>query len=184
METKAIKTNKNTWREVYKSDFLASWDLDEKNEILTISECASEMCKLSRGNEEKVVVRFVEKKLSNGIDVKPMILNPTNSKLIHLATGTNNLNSWVGLILELGIKLNTGKIGNSQGLSILRVLKGITERVFTDEENKIITKISECKTIDELNNLYSKDLAPYIVAIFTKRKNEILKLQLNGNASN
>lgn len=114
-----METNNNIhWRNVYKSDFLASWDLDDKDELLTIDFAERKECKLARGNEIKVVLNFKEKTLSNGVELKPMICNPTNSKTISRAVKSGIIQDWKGYSVLLSVKENKGKIGNSEGLYI------------------------------------------------------------------
>lgn len=109
------------WRSVYKSDFLASWDLDDRDELLTIDFAERKECKLARGNEVKVVLNFKETKLSNGVDLKPMICNPTNSKTISKFVKSGILSDWSGYSVLISIKENKGKIGNSEGLFIKEI---------------------------------------------------------------
>lgn len=106
------------WRNVYKSDFLASWDLDDKDELLTIDFAERKECKLSRGNEIKVVLNFKETTLSNGVELKPMICNPTNSKVLSKFTKSGILSDWNGYSVLISVKENKGKVGNSEGLYI------------------------------------------------------------------
>lgn len=106
------------WRNIYKSDFLASWDLDDKDELLTIDFAESKECKLARGIETKVVINFKEKTLSNGVELKPMICNPTNSKTISRVVKSGIIQDWKGYSVLLSVKENKGKIGNSEGLYI------------------------------------------------------------------
>ena len=116
-----MENKKTHWRTVYKSDFLASWDLDDKDELLTIESAEKKMCKLSRGEELKVVINFKEKRLSNGVDLKPMICNPTNSKIISKVVKSGCLEDWAGYSVLVSVKENKGKIGNSEGLFIKEV---------------------------------------------------------------
>ncbi|MEG0848513.1 MAG: hypothetical protein RSE50_01005 [Myroides sp.] len=106
------------WRSVYKSDFLASWDLDDRDELLTIDFAERKECKLARGNEIKVVLNFKEKTLSNGVELKPMICNPTNSKILSRFVKSGIISDWNGFSVLISVKENKGKIGNSEGLFI------------------------------------------------------------------
>lgn len=111
---------KKHWRDVYKSDYLASWDLD-KDVVLTISRCSNEFCKLSKGKEEKVIAYFEEKTFENGTEVKPMILNPTNCKLIQTKTNIHFFQEWKGLKVKISVQENKGGIGEKFGLRIVDV---------------------------------------------------------------
>lgn len=62
------------------SKYLSKDDVGEDGLILTIKGFRYEEVKGDDGNEEKMVMHFVE-------DVKPMILNRTNAQLIAVCTG-------------------------------------------------------------------------------------------------
>jgi hypothetical protein len=116
-----MSENKKHWRDTYKSDYLASWDLDGKI-VLTISKCQEEECKLSKGKENKVVARFIETTMPNGVKVKPMILNPTNCKFLHSRTGNFSPSDWVGQKIEISVEENSGKVGEKYGLRITKII--------------------------------------------------------------
>lgn len=65
------------------SKYLAKGDVGEDGLILTIRGFKMESVKSDEGDEDKVVMYFAE-------DVKPMIVNRTNSQLIGVATGAKN----------------------------------------------------------------------------------------------
>lgn len=111
------------WRSVYKSEFLASWDLDDRDELLTIDFAERKECELARGKEMKVVLNFKEKTLSNGVELKPMICNPTNAKIMTRFVKSGILADWSGYSILVSVKENKGKIGNSEGLHIKEVSK-------------------------------------------------------------
>lgn len=62
------------------SKYLAKGDVGEDGVILTIKGFRQEVVKGDDGDEDKIVLHFVE-------DVKPMILNRTNAALLAAATG-------------------------------------------------------------------------------------------------
>lgn len=62
------------------SKYLSKDDVGEDGMILTIKGFKMEQVKGDQGDEDKVIMYFEE-------DVKPMILNRTNSQLIGVATG-------------------------------------------------------------------------------------------------
>lgn len=67
-----------------KSKYLTKDDVGTGGLILTISFFKSETIESDDGNEEKVVLHFAE-------DVKPMVLNRTNSALLAGATGAKTV---------------------------------------------------------------------------------------------
>jgi hypothetical protein len=66
------------------SKYLTKNDVGEDGLILTIKGFRMETLKGDDGEEDKMVVHFVE-------DVKPMVLNRTNSQLIGIATGAKTV---------------------------------------------------------------------------------------------
>lgn len=63
-----------------KSNYLAKGDVGEDGLILTVKGFRMETIKSDDGDEDKMVMHFME-------DVKPMVLNRTNSQLVGVATG-------------------------------------------------------------------------------------------------
>lgn len=63
-----------------KSKYLAKDDVGEDGLILTVKGFRMETLESDDGNEDKMVLHFVE-------DIKPMVLNRTNAQLISIATG-------------------------------------------------------------------------------------------------
>lgn len=63
-----------------KSRYLSKSDVGEDGILLTIKGFRMETLEGDNGDEEKMVMHFVE-------DVKPMVINRTNSQLIGVATG-------------------------------------------------------------------------------------------------
>lgn len=108
------------WRTAFKSDFLASWDIDSAIR-LTIEHVEVKEVQLQK-KEKKVVAFFVEKTFPNGEIIKPMILNATNCKKMNMFTGTKETDFWRNVIVDIGVIENTGRIGESKGLSILKVI--------------------------------------------------------------
>lgn len=123
------------WRTAFKSDFLASWDIDGVI-TLTIERVEISDVQLQK-KEKKVVAYFKEKTFSNGEPIKPMILNAGNCKTLNSYTGTKETNDWVNLLVEIGTKENKGRIGEAMGLSINRVISG----------SKVIDKLQKIKDL-------------------------------------
>lgn len=139
------------WRSSFNSPFMAAWDID-KPVILTIKNVEQKVVQLQK-SEEKVIAVFLEKKFEDGEDVKPMILNSTNCKMLNKATKSNDTKNWVNLKVEIGVVANKGRIGNDQGLSILRVLSTAPVQAVVLEElvvgsdswNKVINYVKDSK---------------------------------------
>lgn len=71
------------------SKYLTKDDVGEDGVILTVKGFRHETIKGDEGEEDKVILHFVE-------DVKPMVLNRTNSQLIAVATGAKVAGDAVG----------------------------------------------------------------------------------------
>lgn len=104
---------KKHWRDVYKSDYLASWDLDAGQVInLTIDKCVCEQANVM-GKPEKVILYFKEK------EYKPMICNASNSKIMQKLTQTGNFADWAGTRISVFAEEKRSKDGSAtDGLSI------------------------------------------------------------------
>jgi hypothetical protein len=66
------------------SKYLSKADVGEDGLILTIKGFRMETLKSDDGEEDKMVMHFVE-------EVKPMVLNRTNAQLVGIATGAKNV---------------------------------------------------------------------------------------------
>ena len=149
------ETKKTHWREAFDSDYLASWDI-ENSIILTVEKCVKEVCKIQRKKDDdgiKNVLYFKEEKTSEGVTVKPLILNATNCKKIHVQTKFAMIEDWHGFKVEIGVVANSGRVGHSQGISILRVLNDATAEIdallinndlddVRDKANKLIRQMT------------------------------------------
>lgn len=71
------------------SKYLSKGDVGEDGLILTVKGFRYESVKGDDGDEDKMVLLFVE-------DVKPMIMNRTNAQLMAIATGANKAGDAVG----------------------------------------------------------------------------------------
>jgi len=163
-----------SWRNAFKNDYLASWDID-KPVTLTIESVTQKVVQLQKA-EKKVVAKFVEKKFDDGEEVKDMILNPSNCKTLQTATKTKDTDRWNNIKVEIGVVPNKGRIGNEFGLSILRVLSSDDKPLNTKYElvngdenwNRVVAYVKENKSIglaSIINNLQSK----YIISTQTKK---------------
>jgi len=162
------------WRNSFTSPFMASWDID-KPTILTIESVEQKVVQLQK-SEQKVLATFVEKKFDNGEEVKKMILNASNCKILHKATNSNNTDNWKGIKVEIGVIANKGRIGNEQGLSILRVLSSsekaisIVNLVVGDENwEKVLKYVQDNKHLG-LSPIVKNLQTRYSIDTLTKKK--------------
>lgn len=156
-----MSETKKHWRDVYKSDYLASWDLD-KNCVLTISEAKEQECKLAKGKEIKLVAHFVEPIMSNGVKSKPLILNPTNCKFIQVRTGLPFFKDWNGLKIEISVQANTGGIGNANGLRIVNVFIDVDIKYILSSNDINFVKSEATKISKSLTKEQTADIRNHI----------------------
>lgn len=85
------------WKQLTNPDYLGAYSLDEGQElIVTIQSVRNEMVTGPDGKKEEcVVAHFAER------NVKPMILNVTNMKMITKLSGTPYIEKWAGLKIKL-----------------------------------------------------------------------------------
>jgi len=81
---------KTHWRKLKDTNYLGSWDIVDKELILTIADIQSKNVQSPDGKTEELpVMTFKE-------DYKPMILNATNFKAIQKAYNSPYVEDWIG----------------------------------------------------------------------------------------
>lgn len=141
------------WRTAFKSEFLASWDIDTSI-ILTLERVEVKEVQLQK-KEKKVVAYFEEKKFSNGEPIKPMILNATNCKMLNTFFGTKETDNWKGAKLTIGVKENKGHIGESKGLSIVFVSQKEVKKKPEFDESRFESAYKAGASIEKIREVYS-----------------------------
>lgn len=91
-ETEMKQLNDMTFDELVptQSNYLAKTDVGDNGLVLTIKGFRNETVKGDDGDEQKIVMYFQEP------DVKPMILNRTNSQLVGVVTGASKAGEAIG----------------------------------------------------------------------------------------
>lgn len=91
--------NKTHWQKWYNPNYLGAWafNLGEEKTVTIKQIVDSEEVQSQRGKELCRVAHFVE-------DVKPLILNKTNSRMIAKVWGTPYIEDWAGLKIVLKVK--------------------------------------------------------------------------------
>lgn len=84
------------YRAVFDSPYLSSADITEPT-TLTISHVTQELDKTKKTKDKFNTAYFSERELRPGEKLKPMILNATNSKLMHSLTGSAYVEDWQGI---------------------------------------------------------------------------------------
>lgn len=130
-----MKETKHHYRNVFKSDHLGSADLEDlieqgSNLIFTISHAKQELgAKVAGKKIDANVVYFKE-------NIKPMVVNATNGKIIKSFTGSSFVEDWNNVLVELYIDENVRAVtgGTTQGVRIRPIQPQIkTKQDFTPE---------------------------------------------------
>lgn len=112
-------SNKDHYRAVFKSDHLGSADLEDfieqgKPLIFIIKQVKQiKRAKVAGKTMDANIAYFTE-------DIKPMVLNATNSKMIKTFTGSSFVQDWNNVPVELYIDENVKSVsgGTTQGVRI------------------------------------------------------------------
>lgn len=144
---------KQHYRNVFKSDHLSSYDLEDFTEQgrpleFTIKHVVQELkTKVAGKRIDANIAYFVE-------PIKPLVLNATNSKIVAKFAGSPFVNDWINISIELQVKknINFGK-DIVQGIRI----KETPPKPITEQEIKLIKgKVSIITELKDLNIFYSK----------------------------
>ena len=163
-------SEKTHYRKVFKSDHLGIADLEDFKEegkqlVFTISQVKQQIGVAVAGRKGNFnIAYFVE-------DIKPLVLNATNSKVLSKITGSVFVQDWQNVTVELYIKTDVkmkgetvGGVRIKSGVSInLQVIEGLykskkgkvpeerktgIERIIIEREESSYTKV-----YNYLNNL-------------------------------
>lgn len=132
-----METKKDHYRNVFKSDHLGSADLEDfieqgKSLIFTIKHVKQEKgAKVAGKKIDANIAYFVE-------NIKPLVLNATNSKIVKQFTGSSFVQDWNNVIIELYVDENVQMKGvTTQGVRIRPVQpKAKTKPEFTEANFK------------------------------------------------
>ena len=103
------------WKKVFNSDYLGSCDIPEgKDIVLTISHVQIKKVKNTDGKEqERNIALFTDN------NVKPMILNATNCKVIKKFAKSPYIDDWKNIIISVYVKDDIRSFGETtEGLRI------------------------------------------------------------------
>ena len=134
---------KTHWKHFFKYDYLGSQDLDNvKDLILTIKSIKIEQVKGPGGRSEDCpVLRFHE-------NVKPMIMNRTNCKIIDKVYGSPSIEDWVDKSIQLYVKKVEAFGDVVDGLRI----REVAPKVIKVDVKSITDTMDACGTLDHLKD--------------------------------
>ena len=145
------KIKKTHYRKVFKSDHLSSYDLED------FTEEGRPLDFTIKHVQQEINVKVAGKKISANIayfvePIKPLVLNATNSKIISKMVGSNFVQDWNDLPIELYIQkgISFGK-ETVQGIRI----KEEKPKIITDKDVKMISgKLAIITDLKGLNAFY------------------------------
>lgn len=121
---------KHHYRNVFKSDHLSSADLEDLTEqgsnlIFTIKEVKQQFGTKVAGKKGDFNIAYFNE------NIKPLVLNATNSKQIKLFTGTPFVENWNNVIVELYVEENVKSVagGLTQGVRIRQIQPRKQEKI-------------------------------------------------------
>ena len=106
---------KTHWKKVFNSDYLGACDFDDNKEIKTIIKevCIKKVKNTDGKEQERNVAYFTDANL------KPMILNATNCKVVKKFAKSNYINDWKNIAVQIYVKDDIKAFGEvTEGLRI------------------------------------------------------------------
>ena len=152
---------KTHWKKLDNPNYLGAYSLmdgETKDITVTISKVVTEEVKNERGSETCRVAYFKESEI-NGIKIKPMILNATNSKAIGKIYDTPYIEDWQNKQVTIYVAKVRAFGDEIECLRIKREkpFKKLPELLPTDEKNwlKVIAAMQQGFTIDQIKTKLS-----------------------------
>lgn len=142
------------WKKAFKSDYLSSSDIDDKDLILTIEKVVYQECVTQSGKKFCNVAHFKD------ANVKPMILNVGNSKIVKKFSGNKvHLEEWVNIPIRVYVKGDV-KFGSDtvEGLRIAETQPKTSKPALLPETKEWINAVAflkkEGSTIEKIKSHY------------------------------
>lgn len=134
------------WKKTVNPDYIGSYVLEsDRDLILTIKSAGVEMVTGNGGKkEEKLVIHFME-------NVKPMICNRTNAKVISKLHKTPYIEQWKGKKIQLYSSRITAF---GEEVDALRIRDFVKEEKPSIDVTAAIFRLEGCKTLNELKTTF------------------------------
>ena len=138
---------KHHWKQLINPDYIGAYTLNGQKEMnITIIKVVREMVTGNGGKKEECTVAKLK-------DMKPFILNRTNSKTITKLAGSPYIEDWEGLTIT--VYATTTSVAG-EAVECLRV-RPMLPRIenFDAEIEADIQSLSKATTLDELKKIFS-----------------------------
>lgn len=145
---------KTHWKKAFKSDYLSSSDIEDKDLLLTIEFVKYQECMTQSGKKFCNVAHFTDS------SIKPMILNVGNSKIVKKFAGNKrHLEDWLNIPVQIYVD-NAVKFGADtvEGLRIRKAQPVKKKKLIplTDEKFSDAVKfVNDGKSVEDLKKYYS-----------------------------
>lgn len=140
-----MEQEKTHWKKLINLDYIGSQDC-QQDTIIEITKVVREMVTGNGGKKEECTVAYLK-------DMKPFILNRTNSKMITKLLKSPYIEDWVGKRITVYPTMTSVAGEQVECLRVRPVLpKEVDNTPFIAAE---IEKIKACKTIAELQTCYT-----------------------------
>ena len=142
------------WKKLHNPDYLGAYSLPNgKDMVLTIKEVKKELVTTDGGRKEELSVCYFKE------DVKPAILNVTNSKTIQKIYDTPYIEEWVGKQIQFYVD-HTKFAGEE--VECLRIRQMNPQKPVLDKNHKrwdaAVQHVKEGKPIESITNKYDVDV--------------------------
>jgi len=151
MTTEKEKTH---YRKAFNSPYLSAADIVEPT-VLTISRVSLDIDKTKKTKDLFNTAYFKEKEIRQGEELKPMILNATNSRTIKMLTGSAFIEDWVNVPVTVYVDPSV-RFGRDtvEGLRISTERPAVRKQELTPDNVKAWTRAVEVyaktKTFSEI----------------------------------
>ena len=145
-------TNKTHWRKCDKSEFLGAADLDEIHGDLKAVIKNVTMTEVNPSGKEKSVKRIAH---FEG-DLKPMILNVVNAKVLKNHSGSKYIEDWQHITVSIYVLEGIKMMGETkEGLRFREILKAKPHlKEDSDPYKKAVKYLKEGGTITDIEKKY------------------------------
>lgn len=148
---------KTHYRKAFKSPYLSSADITEPT-VLTIAFVKLELNKTKQDQKMLNTAYFVEREIRKGEQLKPMVLNATNSKMLSNITNSPFLEDWqnIQVVVQVvkGIKFGRESV---DGLRISQVTHAQKIQTPTEQEyQQALASIDHAENRDQLYLIFGR----------------------------
>ena len=140
------------------SDFLAGTDLEifeleGKSKILTVKNVEfKENFNVNGRNKAKGLVMYFEEPYA-----KPLIVNPTNSRIINDKTGVIDAKKWIGFSIEFYFNNTVEmKVSKSETIKGGIMIKNVNVNGLVPPLEDIVTRVAKCTNKAEVMAIWNK----------------------------